>query len=613
MEVVMNFKKFGFLAAAGFATMFAGCTSNSDSSSPSGSENYEVPTIEVAECEEITDEAVRKDMDDAQETFINFIEAFSESDFKEAQKSAETIKKVYGKALKSNPGNCEAQLGYALATITNLLNNKSLNDVIDTINVITNGSESDEEYELPDVVALHKLGASEASQLIVKASSVAKSEGQKVITDRLQDAIADDLIPAVDTASIYLESIAKNADFKMTLTVDDKKVEIDQSVTAPALGGIYVLRAVLTALASFNIDFSKDGKYDWIDSLMNLNTTNYKDNVGAQYAVELLSYDNPFGTVKEEWKKRYLKIPEDLQKAITYVNMGFQYKLDAVENGASQKNALYVVGDDEDADISVDDLETVMDTLEVIKDALGKGSIKVKLSKDVSVKVNLGKFFELTSDIKAYSPYYEMVQPQDWFIIGDDVEWGDESDFVESYAAYYTTSEVENTVRSAEGVVSTSAYIDENEDGFILSVYAEYDEGSVFAEYSIELKDCEVNFTELSYDVEAYDDNEFEPAKLDFGEVFTLDNDMCKTKDGEDTYALSTGDIIPNVFNFTDKKGKVTASFTDIATGKVSMDELKDVVVFPDYTFGGMLVGMTESEFWSDFEKLFLNDDEEDD
>lgn len=612
----MKFFKSGIIAAAGVAAMLAGC-STTDDKNPSGSTtgNDDRPSFEVAACEEITDEAVRKEMDEAQETFINFVEAFGVYDLEEAQKSAGTIKSVYGKALKANPGNCEAQLGYALATITDLLNNKTLNDVIDTINVITKGPDEGDNIEIPEVVALHKLGASEASQLIVKASAIAKNEGQKVmsqkvITDRLQDAIADELIPAVDTAIIYLNSIARNADFKMTLNSGDLSVEIDQSVTAPALGGIYALRAVLTALASFNIDFSKDGKYDWIDSLMNLNETNYKDNVGAQYAVELLSYNNPFGTVKKEWKERYKKIPEDLQAAITSINDGFMYKLDVIENGESQEKAVYVVGDGEDADISVKDLEAVMDTLESIKDALGNGKINVYLDEGVSVDVNLRNFFEFTSDIKGYAPYYQMVRPQDWYPVDEAAEWGPELEG--TYAEHYVTTEIENTITNAEGVLYTSVYFDTEADGLLLSVNAEYEQGGADINYEVTIKDCEVILKESSYEYYNYDEeSDYAPAKIDIGEVIALSSDYCKVEDGESVFAIREGDVVPNLFNFTDKDGKVTLSFADIVMGKVEPEDLKDLVSFPDYTFGGMLVGMTEEQFWKNFEKLFIYEDEE--
>lgn len=600
----MNFKKSSFIAAAGIAAMLAGCTSSDDPSGPSGSKTEDDrPSFEVAACEEITDEDVRKEMDEAQETFFEFIDAFGVSDFERAGEAAGTIKSVYGKALKANPGNCEAQLGYALATITDLLNNKTLTDVIDTINSIVNGPESDEEFELPEVVALHKLGANEASKLIVKAGTVAKKTDQKVITDRLQDAIADELLPAVDTAIIYLSSIGMNSDFEMSVKFEDNTLNIDQSVTAPALGSVYVLRAVLTALASFNIDFSKDGKYDWIDSLLNLNETNYKDNVGAQYAVELLSYDNPFGTVKDEWKDRYLKIPEDLRKAITSINCGFMYKLEKIETGKSQENDLYIVGDDEDADLSVKDMQSVMDTLEAFKNALEYGTIKVELDDKKTLDINLKSFFKLTSDVKAYAPYYEMVHPQDWFK-SEYITWGDE--FEGSGAEYYVTTEIQNTLTNSDNVLYNSVYFEDDGDGLILSVAAEYDEGRAEATYSVTIDGCEVKFIDNEdYEYISYDeDSDFVPAKYDFGEVIVLPEEKCRIDDGEVRYADDSG--APNIFNLTDSKGKVTISFTELINGTYDPEELKHLIVFPDYTFAGVFPKMTKDEFWSIMDEYVL-------
>ena len=73
---------------------------------------------------------------------------------------------------------------------------------------------------------------------------------------------------------------------------------------------------------------------------------------------------------------------------------------------------------------------------------------------------------------------------------------------------------------------------------------------------------------------------------------------------------------------FTNAKGKKTVSIQELVNGKVDADgeiipysyeELRELIVLPDVTFGGVFPDMTVDFFWDEFIPAFMNNDDEDD
>lgn len=617
-EVVMNFKKSSLITAAGILAILAGCSSTEDVSGTknesSNNEQDEVK-IELSACEELTDKEAIKEMDNAQQDIYDFMEAFADGDLKESQKLSATLKTAYSKALDAHPGNCEAQVGYALATVADLLNNKTFNDVVDTIQSIIEAEDGpDSDMDLDDVdvrASLYKINAGDAANIVVKTAALAKESSQKVITDRIQDAIANEMLPAVDTAITYFKNVMDAEKFSIKYSFDKHTVTLDNGEFGPAVAALYVTRAIMTAIASFDIDVSKDGKYDWIDTLAKLNESNYKNNPGAQYVVKLLDRNHPFGTVKKDWLTRYKNIPKDLESAVDYVKYGFEYKLYEAENKLDQSNDMYVVGKGEDADMSVAQVEKIIDSLEYYKKGLSE-AIEIKFD-GKPYKVNLGKFFEFTSDIKGYAPYYQMVKPEDWFELDSDTQW--EPEIYGSYAAYMNERQLENDLAAGEGVTYASAYFDNDYDeGTVLSVNIDYEDGYAYANFNVEVVDCVAKFTldKESMRYYNYTDDEAEAPEITVNDL-DLGKEFCKVDGKKSLLARPENEVFPNFVNFTDKSGKVTASFNDFVQGRITPDDIKSVVIFPDYTFGGMFPEMTETKFWDFFDTYIIGDDNDED
>lgn len=82
-----------------------------------------------AACDMQSDEGTLLALDLINEKSIKMFEAFAENDMEEAKSLSAEVKPMYKKILDKDSKNCNAQLGYAVASIVDLANNKTLNDL----------------------------------------------------------------------------------------------------------------------------------------------------------------------------------------------------------------------------------------------------------------------------------------------------------------------------------------------------------------------------------------------------------------------------------------------------------------------------------------------------
>jgi len=629
----MKLFKLAGLTAFGFAAILAGCsTSDSNSTNASESKNAaaasNVQTFDVHSCTAEIDALSLNKLELAKEDMNDFYSQLADGNFTKAQTISANIKKTYDEILSKYPSYCEAQLGYAVAVVTDIFTNQAFIDLVDSLN-------SKEKS-----VNLYKMSAEDAAYVAVKASSMSKADAEKFITDRIQETIANNLLPAVDTAINYMTNVVNDGSITVLYKNDGRSYELDNGEFAPALGALYLVRAIMVAAASRNIDYSLNGSDAWINELDSLDLASYKNNAAAKHLVNLLKKDNPYGTVKKEWVKAYSNIPNMLDSAISYVQVGLQYGIEEAKNGlAGQLHDPYVVGNGEDADVSVQDFENAIDALSQAKDAL-HNDYTFDIDETHSVTINVSKFFQLTN-LKEYLPYYQMVEPENWFLPSATDFWTDTVS-ENAYAAYA----LEDAVFSAmgEGIdhkrvdLDNEFYNEEVEDyvnANTVRFEAEYGYGYAYGYLDIVTDGCKVTlkpssrFTNYEYnEYGGYDyvynseTGEYErvsnfsypvPDTIKINTTVTIPSDFCKVEGGVTKFLTSERSVKPNLFNLTDKSGKVTISFRDLLIGvkypceehfhyrSYNVEELKKLVIFPDVTFGGVLPGMTEEKFWDLF------------
>ncbi len=622
----MNILKKITLASCGLAFCLNGCGSDSSSSSSESEASVpETPEFKIEACKETTDIKASQQLELAKQDIQELYKALYNRNLDKAQSVSAAVKNEFKNVLTAFPDNCEAQLGYGLATATDIINNELFKKLIDDL-------DSESGY------SIFEMDPEDAANVMLKASVSAKQENQKVITAQIQEAFAS-AIPSIDSAIIYLRNVVSNEDFTVLLDVDGKTFELDKGEFAPATGALFIAKSIATAVASLNIDASLNKSYAWIDTLQN-SELEFKDNPALKHVISLLESDSPFSTVYSDWKSSYKNIPNLLDSAISYVQLGLQYGIKEAASGiATQKHDPYVVGSGEEADVSVQNFQTAIDSLESLKNAL-HGNIKFDIDEKHSVVVNLGNFFNITDGFQDYLPYHKMVDPEDWLKPSSDDKWIEEFSF-SAYAAFQIEKEFKRQLPTNLNKENLDVYFTDyfyNDDGYVDGYFIEFsyygDAGYKNQTYGIETNGCSVKFKLVDvysytyggswvYDDElddyVYADEESKQDTIQItGKEFSIDSDLCRVQDGKTVFATAKCSPIANIFNLTDKSGKVTVSYRDLATGHVYEDddyhyhesyttkELRDLIVFPDITFGGVFPEMTSEKFW-DLVDVFSN------
>ena len=143
----MNIFKHATLASLFSLAFLAGCSSEDNSTITKASEDNPTSTEAsesaaspvdtkidvVAGCEEITNEDDKAKMLKAKESIIEIYSTFGEGNLSDAQELSASTKETVQTILKKYPGSCEAQLGYVATIVSDIANNKKINDLLDTI------------------------------------------------------------------------------------------------------------------------------------------------------------------------------------------------------------------------------------------------------------------------------------------------------------------------------------------------------------------------------------------------------------------------------------------------------------------------------------------------
>lgn len=612
----MNFsKKMLICAFSAISLLVGGCgdSGSSSESNPSNStdttdttdptdsgeaaETPDTPSFKVSGCEDATDEATSKKMESAKADIADLLQSLGKGDFSNAQKISAQTKSTFKSVLDQYPSNCEAQLGYALGIVTDLVNNAEIKAFIDTVS---------NKKDLID------MDVNDFNKILVTGDG-------KLLTSEAQTAMAQ-AIPSIDSAVIYMRNIVNEKDFTCTYTYEDRTYELDRGEFAPALGALFVAKSILTFGASLNIDISDNKSFDWMNEADQLG--DYDAPVLTMKQVEkLLDKKSSFTTVYDNWKSSYKKIPDLLDSAITYVELGLEYGIEESKEGTkTQLNDPYIVGDGEMADVRVADFEKAIDSLEYYRQSLHSG-VEVTLPHGSKVTVNIAKFFEITDGFQQFVPYHHFNESSEWYIPVDGFFWYAEPD-ADNYAkreidiAIKTEIEKKLKIESFDTWISEPYSWDDEEFDYDWQICAdiEFEDGYDYKCFSMTFDGCTVSFGATS------DVSDDEGLVVSVPSPVKLSSDVCKVEDGETLFATAIQNTVENYFYFTDADGKKTLSLQALENGYVDGEYLRDYTIrdlskyifFPDVTFGGVFPGMTKDKFWDILATEFEDDDRED-
>lgn len=599
----MGFSNKLLVCAFGATMLLAGCGSKGSSDDKPTSPAADIPettNFNVSGCSELNDANAQAQLESAKATIVDILQSLGEGDFHNAQQISAQTKATFKSVLDKYPSSCEAQLGYALSIVTDLVNNKEIKGFIDTVS---------NKKEIVD------MNVNDYNRILMTTDG-------KLLTSVAQTAMAE-AIPSLDSAIIYLRNIVNNKDFTCKYTYKDRTFELDRGEFSPALAGLFVAKAALTFGASLNIDFSDNGNYDWMNNLENMDEYE-TSKINMQQIERLLSKKSSFSTVYDNWKPNYKNIPNLLDSAISYVELGLQYGIDESKNGtATQMNDPYIVGDGEMSDVSAKDFQKAIDSLEYYRLGLRTG-VEVTLPRGSKITVNIAKFFEITDGFQDYLPYHHINQASEWYKPDEGYDWANIL-FYTSYAEHELGVAIKNELKKSMTITDFEAWIsspyyssDESNASARMCMDIEAADGYSYKCFNLAVSNCTVSFTEPEQGSGYYYGDTDLSITLS---PVKLSSEVCKVENGTSLFATAYQHQTENFFYFTDASGKKTISMQGLENGHIVNGELVDYtprelgkfIIFPDITFGGVLPGMTAEKFWDIIATESEDDDDDDD
>ncbi len=571
------------------ALLFAACSDSGSSSDGSGSGPNPIDKIEVGACESIEDPTLNAQVVEATDSLVRFVfgVANAPEDLEALQNSAEKAKSIFKKALDSYPNSCDAQLGLAAAQIADIVNNK---DVGVIYNAFANGSEE----EKASLFNIRKNYAETALSAAVQA----KNLGDKLITDRIQEIIAGKALPSIDSAIYLLNNIRQSKDYTFAYETENLEIYLGQGELALSVGTLNALKAFLTVVASFNLDASSDRSYDWLVTSIDWNRSHVRDTVlTAEQKVALKHYaslfekSSPFLSVKDSWKSAYKSVPDILDSAIENLKESYAYLLEQAESGNASSLSPFV-GNSEESDFYTEEIEKTLDILDSVQKVL-HGTMTVSYDGE-EIQIDVRKFFDMTDGFQKYLPYHKLNPIDSWMESLTNpnpkyISWITAEEYESRYSLYAENAVVEAAKTQLNLPVTSGGfyYSDTGLEGVWLDV--ENDDEIYIA---IEWNGCEFSIQKnVLLD---------EPSAW-----ISLDSSICKTENGTVKFKAVNADLLSNPFNFTDKDGNETSSFSDFdqdvlmlkwndAEKEEFVSLIERTVIFPDPTFGGVLPGMDQ-------------------
>lgn len=568
----MKLFKWGLLPALSMA-LFA--CSDSSSSSDSGA-NPPDTEIELSSCQTIDDEDLNARVVQANAQVFEAIDAAGKSDFESLQAEIDSAKSVFEEALSLYPNSCAAQFGLGVALLGNAVNDPLVDSVYKA-------------YSTLETEVFHLFNMDIEGYFNAALQMSLKNE-KGLFHDRAQTAIAERLLPKTDSATALFQNVLRAGNFLYKA----ENFTLDQGDLNIALGAVQVLNGLLTAVASLNLDASKDDSYNWYLNLYGVqkkyafvDTLSPQEIAALTHATNLLKKNSPFLTVKSAWKASYSAIPETLDSAVENVKKGLLFK---IATAGENPDAIFVVGDGEYADVSPDDLQNAIDVFESIQQGL-RGTIPLELYGE-EVAINAKKFFQITDGFQDYAPYFQFTDVSTWLDLPN-VERGWTENYFTAYqrdSSFIAEYEILKQFKKIYPEIF-DIYLYCYQIGFgetDLRVVVAYETEEYWGDVLVHIDGCDYYF--------ATDEN----LGTDSSQKFTLSSETCKMENGKAYYSTIAYDVLDqDILYFTGKDGKKTVSLLEL--GAMPSEEKTAAfyaqnIIFPDPTFGGVFPQMTQEQ-----------------
>ena len=326
------------------------------------------------------------------------------------------VDQLYQEAIDADPKNTEAQFGAALAHLLGLAANEDARAVQDSLNAYM---ENDDDQEIS--IGPSPGGNSEtvAKLPLIPAKMAVRALEDPLTVSDIQEAIDQEIVPAIDYALERFAIVEGDPDFSFTLTPEMQGDE-EEEPREIDLGEVYLLdaqlrllKAVLQVATAYNFDFDENGGYGFFED-------DSDENVLRQ--VVRLDQTGSFMTLKSAAKMQGAKTL--ILEAIAKMEQGLEsirQEIDNQEDDIIRKEDLEDLDDEVDLSEDDDEIPAFFRDIRTADDALQKareileGQVEIEADFDgdedtpkSTVVFDLGRFFDAPiQDLRRLLPYHE--------------------------------------------------------------------------------------------------------------------------------------------------------------------------------------------------------------
>lgn len=374
--------------------------SSSSKKTPKSSSSVTKPVSgDYSECDlKNMDEKGLKALDIVNQKAVDLFEAIADKDMGDLEQLSADIKPMYKRILDKYPKSCGAQVGYAVTSVVNLVNNDVLRSLSD-------------DYE-----GWFKAGLYSVDDFIEMAEDLAN--GDKSFTQNAQNVLLTEVLPVVDSSIVFLQYVLAQNDYAMRINSDGCVRELDKSEFGLVLGGLFATKALVNAVTSMNLELTDaSGKYDWMNTVYDFvqdhdgYTLNKRQTAAVDVLEKLIGKKGSFTSIYKERKESWKSVPSLVDSALSEFKAALQYSLDEMSKSGSQDDDVFVVGKGSDADVSRKDVEDLIDDIdEALEYVRGPKTVDVD---GVDLTFDARKYFENYEGIETFLPYYTFTDKAD--------------------------------------------------------------------------------------------------------------------------------------------------------------------------------------------------------
>jgi hypothetical protein len=580
-----------------------------------GSEQEKNPTAPATgPCVDVSGETLKKAdslVGMANDLMVSNFQYWSDQDGKWEQikrRNPQAALDYYDKALQVAPGHCQAIFGRAVASATLLTQDPKMDDFIQKVD--NSGPAPGASAKLGSMAGLMKMPPDQAAPALLKASATLRVMDRPTVREA-QQLIEQVIMPKLDSTIAAMETVMDYSMFAIRFYVDKDSLEIDRSEVGPGLAGLKVMKAFLTVVAGYEWEVALDGKYDWFDTLGQIQQDEFDHlRPGQIQALDhytgLFAQSSPISKFRSGWREKVQGIPALLLGAVGDAQKGLQSTIEEARSGKGQEYDPWRAGG-VNADVDTADLRITIEALERSKKYL-QGEVPISYAKGSHVlKVNFPRLFQIDG-LQGMLPYFKFLPYSQWNdTVTSDTTWS-----VDGYT--YFTYDAQMEALRALGLGNRNL-------GGEWDMYASYspnfsDTGSVLyygnlnqnwnprtpiAEFWPDAEDpCSFAYVKHFEMVGSPADSGIQWAPHESQGRFRIS--LCREAAGQTEFA--TLEVrVRGPIEFTDAAGATTLTFSQLA--KVDEpQELAGKIVFRDPTFGGIFPELTNANLWENVQSV---------